>query len=479
MKPAALAVLTLLVIAALGFAAALLGGYLPQPWSQSPVASFRSPTGAVPATPQRPGNAEAGYRALVNAPYVSCGMPYEAYRRVSPATPPSDLLPGRIGRNAELPYYLTAHTNQDGVEVVSTNCLVCHAGQINGEVVVGLGNAFADFTGDPRNLATQAGSYVRGQAQTAAWQRWADRIDGIAPYIRTDTVGVNPATNLTWALMAHRDPETMAWSRTPLLDPPPSSPVPLKVPPWWWMQKKNAMFYTTIGRGDHSRFMLFASMLCADTVEELEAIDKYAPDIRAYLESLRPPSYPFEIDKARAAEGQSVYESNCSRCHGSYGESATYPNLVVPLDVVGTDPAYAQSATDGSLDRFYRWVERSPYGETVQTAPSAGYIASPLDGIWAAAPYLHNGSVPSLRSLLDSRLRPAFWRHAEPPAYDPAALGWRHEVLAEGKADFNNAQEKTRVYDTTLPGYGNGGHLFGDTLTEGEREALLEYLKTL
>ena len=82
MKPAALAVLALLVIAALGLAAALLGGYLPQPWSQSPVASFRSPTGAVPATPQRPGNAEAGYRALVNAPYVSCGMPHEADRSV-------------------------------------------------------------------------------------------------------------------------------------------------------------------------------------------------------------------------------------------------------------------------------------------------------------------------------------------------------------------------------------------------------------
>ena len=75
--------------------------------------------------------------------------------------------------------------------------------------------------------------------------------------------------------------------------------------------------------------------------------------------------------------------------------------------------------------------------------------------------------------------RPAFWKHSEPPAYDPAALGWRHEVLAQGKAAFNDALEKVRVYDTTLPGYGNGGHLFGDTLTESERDALLEYLKTL
>ena len=479
MKRAGLAVIAVAVVAAVGLGAAWLGGFASAPWSGPAAGNFRSPTGPVPATPQRPGNAEAGYHALVNAPYVSCGMPYEAYRRLSPETPPSDYLPGRSGRNAELPYYLTAHVNEAGVEVVSTNCLVCHAGRINGEVVVGLGDAFADFTGDPRNLATRAGAYVRGPEETAAWQRWADRIDGIAPYIRTGTIGANPATNLTWALMAHRDPETMEWSTTPRLDPPPSTPIPLKVPPWWWMQKKNAMFYTTIGRGDHSRFMLFASMLCADSVEEIERIDAYAPDIRAYLESLRPPPYPFAIDRARAAEGQAIYEANCSRCHGSYGESPAYPNVVTPLEVVGTDPAYARSATDGSLDRFYRWVERSAYGSTVQTAPAAGYIASPLDGIWAAAPYLHNGSVPSLRALLDSRLRPRFWRHAEPRDYDPAALGWRHQVLEQGKSAFEEPAQKARVYDTTLPGYGNGGHLFSDTLTGNERDALLEYLKTL
>ena len=58
------------------------------------------------------------------------------------------------------------------------------------------------------------------------------------------------------------------------------------------MQKKNAMFYTTIGRGDHARFMILASMLCADFVEEAEAADDYAPDMRAFIESLKPPVFP-------------------------------------------------------------------------------------------------------------------------------------------------------------------------------------------
>ena len=170
---------------------------------------YRSPTGPVPTAEQRPGDPQAGYHALVNAPYVSCGIPLDAFRRLFPETDPASRLPGREGVNADLPYAFTAHERADGVTVVSSNCLTCHAAEIGGELVIGLGNEFADFTQDPRRLALQAGTYVRGAAETAAWEHWADRVEGIAPYIQTATVGVNPAPNLTWALMAHRDAETL------------------------------------------------------------------------------------------------------------------------------------------------------------------------------------------------------------------------------------------------------------------------------
>jgi mono/diheme cytochrome c family protein len=440
---------------------------------------FRSPTGPVAATEQRPGDAEAGYRALVNAPYVGCGVPHRVYARMNPGVDPENLLPGREGRNAELPFSLTAHVDTDGVEIVASNCLLCHAAQFQGELVVGLGNEFLDFTPDPRTVVNQSGVYVRGEEETAAWRHWADRIEGVAPYVQTSTVGVNPATNLTWALMAHRDPESLAWSPEPLLEPPPTDPLPVSVPPWWRMQKKNAMFYTTLGRGDHGRFMILASMLCADSVEEAEAADAYAPDIRAYIASLEPPEYPFPVDAALAGEGRAVFEASCSGCHGTYGADGSYPDLVIPLDEIGTDPAYARAATDGSSDRFYRWVERSYYGRGVEVAPAEGYSAPPLDGVWATAPYLHNGSVPDARALLDSSLRPAFWRHVEPREYDPTVLGWRYDRLEEGKGAFEDREAKIRVYDTTLQGYNNGGHQFGDILSEAERAAVIEYLKTL
>ncbi len=445
-----------------------------------PEGGYRSELGAVPPAAQRPGDPDAGYRALVNAPYVSCGIPYDAYRRVAPETSAEDLLPGREGRNAELPYAATAHVNEDGVEVVSSNCLTCHAARAGGELIVGLGNEFGDFTADPTRLALQAGNYVRGEAETDAWAHWADRLDGIAPYIRTKTVGVNPAPNLTWALMAHRDPETMEWSDTPLIDPPPEDPLPISVPPWWGMAKKNAMFYTTIGRGDHSRFMLLASMLCVEDTEELAEIDAYADDIRAFIASLEAPAYPYPVDEALAAAGAEIYARECSACHGTYGDDESYPNRVYGVDEVGTDPAYAVEATDGSRDRFYRWVARSPYGDAETAAPARGYIAPPLDGVWATAPYLHNGSVPSMAALLSSELRPTYWRHAtEPRRYDREALGWSHEALDADAVEQAGPEERRAIYDTTLRGYGNQGHTYSDDLTGADRAALLEYLKTL
>lgn len=443
-------------------------------------AALISPLGPVPAEPQRPGSAEVGYDALVNKAYVSCGIPYSAYKKTAAPVPPSRLLPGRKGRNAELPYNLTSHVTQRGVEVVAPNCLTCHAAQFNGRLIVGLGNESADFTRDPSVAVESAGTHVSSEAEAAEWRKFADRTKAIAPYVTTDTVGVNPAVNLTWALFAHRDAKSLAWSPKPLLEPPPRQPLPVSVPPWWRMRKKNAMFYTGAGRGDHARMMILASALCTDNVEEARAIDSYAPDIRAYLASIEPPKYPFAIDRALAARGRKAFESNCSSCHGTYGENETYPNLVIAAEAIGTDPLLARAATDGKEERFLRWAQRSFYGENARLAPAPGYYAPPLDAVWASAPYLHNGSVPTLEGLLDSAKRPKYWlRSFDSSDYNPRTLGWNYRELPHGKEAENDPKRRSRIYDTTLPGYSNQGHTIGDALTEEERAAILEYLKTL
>jgi mono/diheme cytochrome c family protein len=468
----------LLSLSYLVFLLPLVGGSLAG-CSQEGGEVTKAQPGKVAAESQRAGDPERGRDALLNRAVLTCGLPISAYRRSMGKIAPELLGPGRTGLNAELPYSLTAYKAASGVDLATSNCLSCHAARLNGKLIIGLGNEFLDFTRDPIVSVESAGAYVEGEAEAAEWRKWADRVDAIAPYMTTDTLGVNPANNLTFALFAHRDPKTLAWSDDPLLDPPPERPLPVSVPPWWNVRKKNASFYNAEGRGDQVRFMMLASATCTDSVEEAAAIDAWFVDVRAYLLTLEPPPFPYEVDLDLAERGRKLFSKNCRRCHGIYGEDERYPNRLIALEDVGTDPALARDSYEDA-DRFIRWLNSSFYGEMSRVEPALGYIAPPLDGVWATAPYLHNGSVPTLAALMDRARRPEYWRFAaEEPDYDPEALGWDFREVSYGKEGAMGWDERNRIYDTTLEGYSNQGHDFGDELTKEERSALLEYLKTL
>jgi hypothetical protein len=438
-----------------------------------------SPTGPVPAYDQRSGDAARGWSALINEGYVGCGVPLTAYRKVFDPAPAHTRLAGRTGANAEMPFRMTAFKTASGVEVVTPNCLHCHADYIGGELVIGLGSTTADYTIDYGGLADAVGSLVEGEAERAEWLKWSTRMKAIAPYTITATIGVNSADNLAAVLFAHRDPETLAWSEEPLMPLPPDVVVPVDVPPWWHMQKKNAMFYVGAGRGDHARIMMTASTLCVDTVEEALAIDAYFPDVRAFLMTLKPPPWPYSVDQAKAEIGRGVFEKACATCHGTYGDTESYPNLIVPTAEVGTDDTLAKGAGQFA-DRYINWFNASFFGQLSFLAPAPGYVAPPLDGIWATAPYLHNGSVPTLAALLDSSRRAKFFsRSFDSTDYDREMVGWRTTTLATGQSAPPPGTRASYIYDTTIFGYGNGGHTYGDALRADERDALLEYLKTL
>jgi len=429
----------------------------------------------IPAEPQRAGDPAKGYDYLINGGYITCGIPQSLYSRVFGPPAAADKLTGRTGENASLPYFYSAATSSEGIQVVSANCLTCHGSKINGKLVVGLGAAAGDFTSDPSTDVDAAGSLISDPTEKAEWQRFDDRMHAIAGYTQTKTIGVNPADNLTASLMAHRDPSTLAWSDTPLLDLPPDLVVPVDVPPWWRMSKKHAMFYTAAGRGDHARIEMAASLLCTDSVAEATAIDAAFVDVRAWIETLTPPAWPFAVDSALAAQGQTVFEASCASCHGSAG---AYPNFVIPTVEVGTDPALATGASQYAA-RFVQWFAASFWGGVSQLDPQPGYIAPPLDGIWATAPFFHNGSVPTIEGVLDSSKRPRYWtRTFVSTDYDQAAVGWKFTAVDHGQAQEPTAT-RSKLYDTTQPGYGNGGHLFGDSLSDADRSAVIEYLKTL
>jgi RoxA-like, cytochrome c-like len=97
-------------------------------------------------------------------------------------------------------------------------------------------------------------------------------------------------------------------------------------------------------------------------------------------------------------------------------------------------------------------------------------VAVSLDGLWLRAPYLHNGSVPTLADLLEPMAaRPKrFWRGVD--LFDSVRVGF----VTTGA----DAERYGTLYDTSRPGNGNAGHLYGTTLTPENKRALIEYLKT-
>jgi mono/diheme cytochrome c family protein len=442
----------------------------------------------IPAEPQTTGDPALGEYRLLHSGYLSCGIPYSLWPLARPwltGFAGEETLPWRDGDNADMPYDWTVHTAPSGVRVASQNCLQCHAGHFNGELVIGLGTADRDFTAllSGALAGVPFGPGIPGTS-LAELTKFLDRLQGLGENTVMRTVGTNPAEMIAISLVAHRDVDTLAWQQDPWYEIP-AVPVPSDVPPWWRAHKKNALFYNAMARGDHRGTMILATALCTDDVDEAAAIASYFDDIHAYVRSVRPPQYPFPIDAALAAAGEPVFDANCAPCHGTYAEDEAdeqYPNLLFPLEVVGTDPVVAEGGTLWA-PQLVEWFNASFYGaltRMVVDEPFVGYIAPPLDGIWATAPFLHNGSVPSLALVLDSERRPTYWRRVDYDSthFDEVNLGWPYVELEQGHDDVAGAEAKL-IYDTTQFGHHATGHTFGDHLTDAERRAVLEYLKTL
>jgi len=180
------------------------------------------------------------------------------------------------------------------------------------------------------------------------------------------------------------------------------------------------------------------------------------------------PAYPFAVDGTKAAAGKPIYEKACAYCHeiGSrqFGQ-------VTPLTELRTDAERNTSFDQAMADRMNTLGAGKPW-HFHRFRPTKGYANHPLDGIWLRAPYLHNGSVPTLRDLLKPEAqRPAiFYRGND--VYDERNVGFVSTEAQRGDKSFYK-------FDTHDRGNGNGGHLYGIDLSDANKDALLEYLKTL
>jgi hypothetical protein len=185
-----------------------------------------------------------------------------------------------------------------------------------------------------------------------------------------------------------------------------------------------------------------------------------------YLLTLPAAKYPFSIDSTASARGKVLYDKHCASCH-EFGASKT--GTVTPLEEIGTDPHRLFSFTEQLVAMFHTF--KTPPFDFGSYSKTYGYANTPLDGIWARAPYLHNGSVPTLWDLLQI------------PEKRPAQFFKGYEVYDQTNGGFvtsgPEAEKVGFLLKTSITGNGNQGHLYGTGLTDAEKRDLLEFLKTL
>lgn len=240
-------------------------------------------------------------------------------------------------------------------------------------------------------------------------------------------------------------------------------------------------------------------------------------DIQKGYYQLTAPQWPIEVagklDANKITAGKKLYDQHCVQCHSIVDSSDKKRKLnavLTPYTEVGTDPLMAENfinhkVKSGSLEGNKTMVlfgdklpaETSPLDLVTHTATGAllnqpwqtikalfkefcsnniapeqtvfnSYKARPINGIWASAPYLHNGSVPSIYDLL------------LPAAQRPTTFYVGNIELDRVKVGYVYSEAPTgSFFDTRLRGNSNVGHEYGTQLNDGERWALIEYVKSL
>jgi len=370
----------------------------------------------------------------------------------------------------------------------TVNCLVCHTAEIDGVAYLGAGTK----TFDDRWL---------GEAlKTLTSDRWRS----VLPLDLVDRAFAADANRI---LTSHHHDKIDSLTRARStafaashveLYMRPNGGMPsvedvgrgdTKTPPLWHTVAKMSRGGWYPDGSFHGQFPLMASSMELEKDRPFDAlVTSVIPTIKSEFETvvshLRPPPYPYEIDAALAARGKELFyseEVGCSRCHGTYDGRGNVDWPGVYKDV-GTDRSRLELVSRQFIVAF----DQSPLAAEGTLEKSTGYAATPLTGVWANYPYLHNGSVPTLFHLLGPvSERPSIFHVLAAGHFDRAKVG---QVLTldqseRGTADGTLARRHAGERDwffTGRPGCGNGGHnVWPRIRTDENRRAIIEYLKTL
>jgi len=432
---------------------------------------------------------------------------------------------------------------REGSTLMTKNCFTCHAGASAGMAIAGLGNAHLDQAAaysDYQNLA-RIEPVVMARANLlialgAAPERDRVELENLFYQVNEMLIpttqyararGDNMGPFAVWTYLARlQAPSTAGLALLPgeetsaftaLLS---AEALPTVDPNPWWHRKYKTSSYR-YGEGSRHRSAHFALNFTNPHEEVNETHDDHVAVIDTILkfaDQTRSPAYPGTLDAELEQAGAAYFHGEepiasgrrlgCSGCHGSYhkqGEWGQVGGWAVSyqergVQDVGTDTKYSdflqrmQPLADRTLElrdfpAFQGQDELVPIAEV----PAAqGYMAPPLVGAWVSAPYFHNGSVPTIEQVLDSSKRPTTWvRDLSPTAYDMDRLGLEHTTLEMSLESYKQRQQDVgrqsdesgrqlrAIYHTEDFGRSNQGHQHGDDMSAAEREAVIEFIKSL
>lgn len=401
-----------------------------------------------------------------------------------------DKLPGSGGytslgltweQGKEMPIGLTKETV--GIDRVGMNCALCHVGTLREtpkgvpQLLLGAPSTRFDLTAylrfffecakDPRFTANVILPEIRYNHALSLPERWFYRYL-IIP--RTKAALLHQAEALRWL------------EQKPLKGPGRTDMNPLKINVLglpddgsigstdmlaiWNANSPPARLFHADGLTDSLKDVVFSSALATGATRASLPPQRLAL-LTDWLRSLQAPKYPYSIDPSLAQKGEAIFTNTCATCHAS---SSAGVGQVVPLNEIQTDPNRKHQWTAAASQAMNDFANREAW-DINSFRESTGYVAPPLTGLWARAPYLHNGSVPTLVAMLQPpEKRPlTFYRGVD--VYDQENVGFLWQGPLAEKYGFHVQGE--------LPGNSPQGHSYGTSLAEGEKQALIEYLKTL
>jgi mono/diheme cytochrome c family protein len=428
--------------------------------------------------------AQRGYRLLVDKPYLPPDFDQETFDAVwkqwpEPLRSRAESQTIEERRQAAFDRYGLAPRPDDqsrplqyvvdGQGNWTMNCFACHGGTVPD----GRGGAHV-WPGAPNSRYALQTLTEETRAAKPELQKPFSRMDLGSVFVPLgSTNGTTNAVMFGVVLMAYRDADLVVHKDRPM---PKMVHHDLDAPPWWHFKRKKMIYIDGFAEKGARGLMQFM-LVPQNGPEKFRAWERDFNDVLAYISSVEPPKYPYKIDAQLAERGRMAFNRFCAECHGTYGSKAEYPERLVPIDEVKTDRVRLDALTPTHRDAYGQsWFAH--FGKLANIADPGGYVAPPLDGVWASAPYLHNGSVPTLWHLLHPGERPAVWRRLGDD-FDDDHLGPRIESFSELPADVTAGWQRRQYFDTRAFGKSAAGHDFPDALTEAEKQAVLEYLKML